>query len=112
MQGEEREAVDVGALLRRIVEGFRLRERDRVQFDLDVPEAPLTVPASTDRLLQVFENLLDNAVSFTTPGGRIAIAASVAAGAVVVAVHDQGPGIPPENLDRIFDRFFTYRPDE
>jgi two-component system sensor histidine kinase ChvG len=112
IQTEEREAVDVGALLARIVDGFRLRERDRVQFDLAVPDAPLTVKASADRLIQVFENLLDNAVSFTPAGGRIAVSASGGERAVLVSVRDQGPGIPPENLERIFDRFFTYRPTE
>jgi two-component system, OmpR family, sensor histidine kinase ChvG len=112
IQTEEREAVDVGALLRRIVDGFRLRERDRVQFDVAIPDAPLTVKASADRLIQVFENLLDNAVSFTPAGGRIAVSASGGDRAVLVTVRDQGPGIPPENLERIFDRFFTYRPAE
>jgi len=109
IQTEERAPVDVAALLRQIVDGFRLRERDRVQFDLDVPDAPLTVKASADRLLQVFENLLDNAVSFTPPGGRITISATPG---VSVIVRDQGPGIPPEIVERIFDRFFTYRPNE
>jgi two-component system sensor histidine kinase ChvG len=112
IQTEEREAVDVGALLRRIVDGFRLRERDRVHFDVAVPDAPLTVKASADRLIQVFENLLDNAVSFTPAGGHIAVSASGGDRAVFVSVRDQGPGIPPENLERIFDRFFTYRPTE
>jgi two-component system sensor histidine kinase ChvG len=112
IQTEERESVDVGALLRRIVDGFRLRERDRVHFDVAVPEAPLTVKASADRLIQVFENLLDNAVSFTPAGGHIAVSASGGDRAVFVSVRDQGPGIPPENLERIFDRFFTYRPTE
>jgi two-component system, OmpR family, sensor histidine kinase ChvG len=108
IQTEERAPVDVAALLRQIVDGFRLRERDRVHFDLDVPET-LTVKASPDRLLQVFENLLDNAASFTPPGGRISVSASPG---VHVTIRDQGPGIPPENLERIFDRFFTYRPTE
>lgn len=112
IQSEERAPVDVGALLKQIVDGFRLRERDRVLFDVAVPEAPLTVKASADRLLQVFENLLDNAVSFTPAGGRILVSASGGDRAAFVSVRDQGPGIPAENLERIFDRFFTYRPSE
>jgi two-component system sensor histidine kinase ChvG len=112
IQTEERAVVDLGALLRQIVDGFRLRERDRVQFDVVIPETPLTVKASADRLLQVFENLFDNASSFTPNGGRIAVSASGGDRAVLVSVHDQGPGIPPENLEKIFDRFFTYRPTE
>ena len=112
IQSEERAAVDLGALLRQIVDGFKLRERDRVQFDVAIPDTPLMVKASADRLIQVFENLLDNAASFTPNGGRIAVSASGGDRAVLVSVRDQGPGIPQENLERIFDRFFTYRPTE
>jgi signal transduction histidine kinase len=83
-----------------------------VQFDVAIPETPLMVKVSADRLIQVFENLLDNASSFTPNGGRIAVSASGGDRAVLVSVRDQGPGIPQENLERIFDRFFTYRPAE
>jgi len=112
IQSEERASVDLGALLRQIVEGFGLRMRDRVQFDVVIPDTPLMIKASPDRLIQVFENLLDNAVSFTPNGGRIAVSVSGGDRAVLVSIRDQGPGIPPENLERIFDRFFTYRPTE
>jgi two-component system sensor histidine kinase ChvG len=111
IQKEERTAIDINALLQRIVEGFRMRERDRVTFDLQLAPNPLGVQASEDRLLQVFENLLDNAVSFTPNGKRIAVANARDNAAIVVRVTDEGPGILDENLGRIFDRFFTYRPD-
>lgn len=111
IQQEERTSVDLNALLQRIVEGFRLRERERVVFDLDLPPAPLNVAASEDRLIQVFENLLDNAVSFTPSGGHIAISTTSPDKSAVVSIRDHGPGIPEEHLGKIFDRFFTYRPD-
>jgi two-component system sensor histidine kinase ChvG len=107
IQNEERTSIDVNALLQRIVEGFRMREGDRLGIDLQLSAEPLQVQASEDRLLQVFENLLDNAVSFTPNGKRI-IVSSARDG---VRIIDEGPGIPEENLGRIFDRFFTYRPD-
>ncbi len=112
IQKEERTAIDLNALLQRIVEGFRLREHDRVHFDLDISPASVVVQASEDRLLQVFENLLDNAVSFTPNGKRIVVATASEEKHAVVRIRDEGPGIPDENLARIFDRFFTYRPDE
>ena len=111
IQKEERTSVDVNALLQRIVEGFRMREKDRVFFDLQLGDGLPAITASEDRLLQVFENLLDNAVSFTPAGKRIAITSARDGDAIVVRVADEGPGIPEENLGRIFDRFFTYRPD-
>ncbi len=112
MQSEERTTVDLNALIQRIVDGFRLREKERVSFDLELASTPLPVNGSEDRLIQVFENLLDNAVSFTPAGGRIAVKTSADAKDAIVCVRDRGPGIPDENLSRIFDRFFTYRPDE
>ena len=111
IQKEERTSVDINALLQRIVEGFRMREKDRVFFDLQLADGLPTITASEDRLLQVFENLLDNAVSFTPTGKRIAITSARDGDAIAVRVADEGPGIPEENLGRIFDRFFTYRPD-
>ena len=108
IQKEDRAPVDVGALLQRLVEGFRLREKDRVVFDLELPSTPFNVVASEDRLIQVIENLLDNAVSFTPAGGRVIISANEKA----ITIRDRGPGIPEEHLGKLFDRFFTYRPDE
>lgn len=103
--------VDVGALLQRIVEGFRLREGDRVRIDVQLPSGPLEVEASEDRLIQVFENLLDNALSFSPPGAAITVTGAREEGEIVTRIADQGPGIPEANLGRIFDRFFTHRPD-
>jgi two-component system sensor histidine kinase ChvG len=65
------------------------------------------------RLGQVVNNLLDNAISFSPPGGRIFVTCRHIRkpNEVEIAVEDEGPGIPAENLDRIFERFYTHRPD-
>jgi two-component system sensor histidine kinase ChvG len=81
-----------------------------VTVRLDAPPGPLSVLAAPERLVQVFENLLANAVSFSPPGATVAVTARQEGATVVVDVDDEGPGIPPEHLDRIFDRFFTSRP--
>ncbi|MGN6186496.1 MAG: ATP-binding protein [Thermoanaerobaculia bacterium] len=103
--------VDLGALLMQIVEGFRAREGSRVRFDLQLADGALMVEASEDRLTQVFENLLDNALSFSPPGGTIRVDVTLDGNAIVTRVADMGPGIADANLARIFDRFFTQRPD-
>jgi two-component system sensor histidine kinase ChvG len=108
---EQPEAVDLGALLAKILDGFRLREGDRVRFQLDAGTGPLSVDANEDRLMQVFENLLDNALSFSPPGSTITASVNVEERDVVTRIADMGPGIPEANLTRIFDRFFTHRPD-
>jgi two-component system sensor histidine kinase ChvG len=109
---EARQRVDVCALLGRIVEGFRLREAERVEIRLEVPEQPCEVSASEDRLIQVFVNVLENAVSFSPPKGTVAICVTRADRTIAVAITDQGPGIPKSNLPKVFDRFFSHRPDE
>jgi two-component system sensor histidine kinase ChvG len=111
IQKEEPTSIDINALLQRIVEGFQMREHDRVVFELQMGHGLQPVRASEDRMLQVFENLLDNAVSFTPNGKRIVVTSRREDGTIVVRIADEGPGIPDENLGRIFDRFFTYRPD-
>jgi two-component system sensor histidine kinase ChvG len=109
IQKEEQTTVDVCELLRQLIDGFRMREHERVTFTLSLPEEPLGVRASADRLMQVFENLFDNAVSFAP---EVFVTAIGDERNVFVRVRDRGPGIPEENLARLFDRFFTYRPAE
>jgi two-component system sensor histidine kinase ChvG len=71
---------------------------------------PLTVLGREGSLGQVFRNLIDNARSFSPPGGEVVVAMQKAAGRVIATVSDSGPGIPAENLETIFERFYTSRP--
>jgi two-component system sensor histidine kinase ChvG len=84
-------------------------------LELSLPEsgargASLTVPGIEGRLVQVFQNLISNAASFSPPGGTIAIHAQPEPGSVVVTVDDSGPGIPESKLAAIFERFYSERP--
>jgi two-component system sensor histidine kinase ChvG len=75
------------------------------------PQSRCIVRASRDRLSQVFENVLDNARSLA-PDEPIDIVVRRAGQWCRVTITDSGPGIPAAHLERVFDRFFTYRPDE
>jgi two-component system sensor histidine kinase ChvG len=107
------ERVPLAALLGRCIEDQR-RLRAEPALRLTPPPQEVHVPANADRLLQVLHNLLDNARSFAPPGTAIELTLGVdtASREAVVQVADQGAGIPPEHLERIFERFFSYRPDE
>lgn len=70
----------------------------------------VTVSGREGPLGQVFRNLIDNARSFSPPGGEVAVAVQRAMGRVIATVADSGPGIPPENLETVFERFYTSRP--
>jgi len=69
---------------------------------------PTLPPAQADprRVVQVVCNLLDNAIKFSPPGAAVTVDAEVDTDTVRVRVRDEGPGIAPENLPRIFDRFY------
>jgi two-component system, OmpR family, sensor histidine kinase ChvG len=111
LESEEQVPVPLNGLLVRICERFRMRENGRVRFELERPGDVVTVRASPPRLTQVFENILDNAAGFSPEGGSVRVSLRRAAdGSAQICVADHGPGIPRAHLERIFDRFFSYRP--
>jgi two-component system, OmpR family, sensor histidine kinase ChvG len=77
---------------------------------LDGVDDALVVRGSRERLIQVFENLLSNAVSFTRRGTAVEVKIAHRDARCIVTISDRGPGIPAAHMERIFDRFFSYRP--
>lgn len=79
----------------------------RRSIALDVATEPgLVVRARADELTQVLANLLQNAARYTPDGGRVRVTAERAAEGIVVRVANSGPGIPPEDLPRVWERFY------
>jgi two-component system sensor histidine kinase ChvG len=70
------------------------------------------VQGRDERFGQVFRNLIDNAISFSPEHGKVTVTASRQDMVARVTVEDEGPGIPPGNLESIFERFYTERPNE
>ena len=100
-------SLDLRAVLAGAADKFSLRAKEK-NITL-LTELPASLPAMTgdpDRLAQVFTNLLDNALKHTPAGGKVTLAAAAMAGAVEVSVSDTGPGIPAEDLSRLFERFY------
>ncbi|MCR0984469.1 sensor histidine kinase [Roseomonas populi] len=104
------EPVDVGPILSTLVElhGATRGEGDPV-MEIDSP-ARLVVRGVEGRLVQVFRNLLGNAVSFSPPNGAVRVRAKTTGAMAEIAIEDEGPGIPEAKLEGIFDRFYTERP--
>jgi two-component system sensor histidine kinase ChvG len=114
---EDAAAVDLAELLRTTVSLFNdIHRDDTPEVVLDIAYAPGAWPyrviGHDSRLSQVIVNLLDNAISFSPPSGRVAVLARRTGHEIQIAVEDEGPGIPDENLERIFERFYTDRPQE
>ncbi len=99
-------SVDLAAIARRAVETILpLLEERKHRLDVALPEGPLWVRGDAVRLEQILNNLLQNAAKYTPPGGRIQLSAERAGDEAVVRVQDNGMGIRPEMLPRIFDMF-------
>ncbi len=77
----------------------------RVEIPRDLP----AVSVDRERVLQVIANLVDNAIKFTPPGGRIVLGANRSEDEVRFSVTDSGPGIPPDEVPHLFDRFWQAR---
>jgi signal transduction histidine kinase len=89
------------------VEGQRaLASRASIDLHCAIPRDLPDVLADRDRMLQVFENLIGNAIKFTRSGGRITVGASAHDGDVTFCVSDTGAGIAPADLPHVFDRFW------
>ena len=109
--GEGAATVDVKEIAARVVGSARRRGNGgEVTFVVDGEGASAWIPPG--RLEQVVENLVDNAVSFSPAGGTVRVTVGKDNGFAVLRVADEGPGVPRENRDRIFDRFFSFRPRE
>ena len=79
---------------------------DVERVDVEVPEDLPEVLADPDRLERILTNLWSNALKYSAPGTRVTVDARVEDGWVVTSVTDRGPGIPPEELPRLFERYF------
>jgi two-component system sensor histidine kinase ChvG len=102
--------VDVGALVAEIAQGLKLAHGDQPEIRLTA-EGTCRVRASKDRLAQALENVLANARSFAPSNTVVDVRVFRDRERCRIEVKDCGPGIPPEHTDRIFERFFSYRPD-
>jgi two-component system sensor histidine kinase ChvG len=105
-----KERINLSDLLKRMVEGYRERMAEQglsMRIDLALN---LYVRGSEENLEVVFENLIENAASFSAKGATIGVTLVRSAGEAKVQIEDEGPGVDPRNLERIFDRYFSHRP--
>lgn len=105
--GAEVARVEVTAAAGMVAESFRLRQPG-LRFVVSGGQA--FVEGDPGRIAQALANLVDNAASFSPPGGTVDISVRADGGFVVVRVTDEGPGIAGKDTARIFDRFYTDRP--
>lgn len=102
--------VDLGGETARLVAGYASGLPRGVRVAFTAPNRPVHVWGDAGRLAQVARNLIDNAASFAPAGGVVAVAVAPLGRDAVLTVDDDGPGVPRDNRDDIFRRFYSERP--
>jgi PAS domain S-box-containing protein len=102
--------VSLPPLAEKVVEKLR-PQADKHTFSLDFPPDFPAVPGDSERLQEVLANLVGNAIKYSPQGGLIRVSGLAEAGQVVVTVSDEGVGVPPEEQERIFERFYRAEGD-
>jgi len=108
------EPVDMGQLIEQMMETWEARASARsVRIAFGRPRVGSAMAmGDQSRLARVLENIVDNAISFSPPGGLVEIGATAIDGAILVTIEDEGPGVPADLRERVFDRFNSVRPDD
>ena len=105
--------VDIGSILEALLQEREARSANRdVRIAFARPQRGSTrVMGDKGGLMRVFDNLIDNAVSFSPAGGVVRISATRSDDTVIATVEDEGPGVPDDSRDAIFERFHSLRPE-
>jgi two-component system phosphate regulon sensor histidine kinase PhoR len=104
--------VDIVPIIRQVADGLEPLARERqVSIDTDLPDDPVVIAGDREELLRVFENLIENALKYGASGGKVVVSLiSAVSGEGVpefrAIVRDFGPGIAPEHLPRLTERFY------
>jgi two-component system sensor histidine kinase ChvG len=108
------EPVDLGPLIEQLVQSWETRrETGSAQLAFARPrKASAVVMGKPDRLARAIDNLIDNAISFSPPNGLVEIAATHVGDKIRIRVDDEGPGVPSQSREAIFNRFHSERPAE
>ncbi len=107
------EPVDVGRLIEELVAGWEgRRETGSVRIAFARPRRASTIVLGDPaRLARAIDNIVDNAISFSPPGGLVEIAAARVDADIRIRIDDEGPGVPAEQREAIFNRFHSVRPE-
>ena len=111
LEREPSARTDLVPVVRAVVEACRVRAPRGVTIEFTAP-APATVRGRTEHLAQVVENLVDNAIGFSPDGGTVQVSVERRGEWCELGVRDEGPGIPAAHRERVFERFFSYRPGQ
>ncbi|TWI53675.1 two-component system sensor histidine kinase BaeS [Pseudomonas duriflava] len=106
-QAYRKEPVRLDIVLQSVTDTFQARCRQHdLTLTLDLPSEDLWITGDESRLQQLFSNLLENSCHYTNAGGRIVISVKLMPGNITISFADSSPGVPEEQLPRLFERFY------
>ena len=101
------ETVDVARFLHKIIDRFEMvSNQESLYFKREIPKKGVLINIDRDKMIQVFDNILSNAIKYSPEGGTITISLKKNKENYTISVSDQGVGIPQENISQIFNRFY------
>jgi two-component system sensor histidine kinase VicK len=98
--------VEFNVFFNRIIDRFEMSKSHKVRFERQLPKEQYFVEIDPDKLTQVIDNIISNALKYSPEGGKVRFGMTVEEGFLLIQISDEGMGIPKENVDRIFDRFY------
>ncbi|MDM5314501.1 cell wall metabolism sensor histidine kinase WalK [Fictibacillus sp. b24] len=98
--------IDLVNFLNGIIDRFEMLEKENIELSRSLPSDKIPVQMDTDKMTQVLDNIISNAMKYSPEGGTITFTAAIIGRKVKVSIADQGVGIPKNNVSKIFDRFF------
>lgn len=98
--------VDFGTFFNQIIDRFEMTKERHVNFKRLLPDQPVYVKVDEDKLTQVIDNIISNALKYSPEGGRVTFKLKLKEDFIEASISDQGLGIPQENLEKVFERFY------
>lgn len=98
--------VDFGRYFHRIIDRFEMSKSRNVTFKRLIPSEPIGVEIDEDKITQVLDNIISNALKYSPEGGQVTFKLQVIGQFVEISIRDEGMGIPKENVAKIFERFY------
>ncbi|MFG6118691.1 MULTISPECIES: cell wall metabolism sensor histidine kinase WalK [Thalassobacillus] len=107
-QGHEliKDRVEFNGFYHHIIDRFEMNEPEGIKFERNLPNEKVYVWMDKDKITQVMDNIISNAIKYSPEGGTIRFYTKTAHNKIQVSVSDEGMGIPAEKVDKIFDRFY------
>ncbi len=103
----QKQSVELGSLVQQVSDRMHLSAEEKsITLETDIASNLPPVQADPERLMQVMTNLVDNAIRYNTDGSRVIVAVRPVKGRIELSVSDNGPGIPPEDIPHLFERFW------